>query len=913
MTAALADATPPLVSIVVPAYREAENLPVLIPRVHEALSGAGMTGEIIVVDDNSPDATRVVMQKLAEDHPCKLIVRTNERGLSSAVVRGLQEARGTVLVVMDADLSHPPEKVPELVAAILERQGDFVIGSRYVAGGKTDDDWGLFRWLNSKVATWLALPLTSAKDPMAGFFALHRDTFASAHNLDPIGYKIGLELMVKCGCRQVCEIPIHFQDRLYGESKLSLREQLNYLRHLGRLYRHRLGRLAQPLMFLMVGASGMVIDLLLFSVLLLVLGFGSARALAIFGAMTWNFALNRRFTFQSARADSLLRQYVLFCLSCGLGAVVSWSVSNYVWAEFQTVVHYPAVAALAGIAAGVVLNYLLSAKFVFRSGGPKSPSGTGGVQTDAAKSETVEKTGSAAHRVGLASVLLCAALMSSPGLTHDNITGLDQAHNITSSLFFHDALRDLPMSDPVGYTYDYYRQYPALGFTFWPPLYHAATGLVMTVTQPGVIAARGAVFLFNLLLAGCFYCLLRRCASPLLAALATGVMLTSPLLVELENSEMLEIPVLAMCAATLVAYLRLTERGHWTGWPEVMLASGLCAGIVYTKQPGVFLLPALLLDLAWNHRGLLKQRSTWAMLGLVVLLCIPLGLFTLKFGQVNMQQSFGNAGNIYVADHRVADRWSIAGWTYYLREIPQYVNIVVCLLATAGCVWLARTSESRKRYGIWLAYAACWYLLFSLFDNKQPRFITLLAPGLVALGTCLLVEWQRHAGCWAWTAPALLAGMFVWQAAHAHAYVPRGYAGVKELTSELVTPKPDGNLLFFSGDYHLFVPWVRLLDPTHQVYVLRGDDLLEDAGSLSRVLHKFRVRYLLVDPQTPQGEQFRQALAADPSVNLKPLGHHSFDDGFKRFDLEVYESSAPIAAQMSRVPLRSTVQKLAAE
>ncbi|MEZ6068329.1 MAG: GtrA family protein [Planctomycetaceae bacterium] len=201
---------------------------------------------------------------------------------------------------------------------------------------------------------------------MAGFFALHRDTFQAAQQLDPIGYKIGLELMVKCGCRRVLEIPIHFQDRLYGESKLSLKEQLNYLRHLGRLYQFRLGRWAQPLMFSLVGASGMVVDLAAFSVLLTVLGFGAARAIAIVIAMTWNFVLNRRFTFAHARQRNLAQQYLLFCLSCSLGAAVNWGVSNFLWQHWAGVVRDPRFAALAGVAAGVVLNYLLSAKFVFQ-------------------------------------------------------------------------------------------------------------------------------------------------------------------------------------------------------------------------------------------------------------------------------------------------------------------------------------------------------------------------------------------------------------------------------------------------------------------------------------------------------------------------------------------------------------------
>src|SRR5262249_7023890 len=164
------------------------------------------------------------------------IVRTHDRGLSPAVLDGLRAARYDVFVVMDADLSHPPEKIPEMVRA-LQNGADFVIGSRYVAGGTTDAEWGLFRWLNSKVATLLAWPLTSARDPMAGFFALTRPTFERGQTvLNPIGYKIGLELLVKCHCGAVREVPIHFADRKFGSSKLSFKEQLRYIQHLRRLY-----------------------------------------------------------------------------------------------------------------------------------------------------------------------------------------------------------------------------------------------------------------------------------------------------------------------------------------------------------------------------------------------------------------------------------------------------------------------------------------------------------------------------------------------------------------------------------------------------------------------------------------------------------------------------------------------------
>jgi dolichol-phosphate mannosyltransferase len=226
------------VSIIVPTYQEAQNLPHLIERIDQVRRGVSLTPELLIVDDDSRDGAEEFITSLARDD-VRLIVRKTDRGLSPAVVAGLRAARHDVLVVMDADLSHPPEKIPEMLAA-LEEGHDFVIGSRYVEGGSTDAEWGLFRWLNSKAATLLARPFTRARDPLSGFFALRRATFErGAGELNPIGYKIGLELLVKCGCRKIKEVPIHFADRARGKSKLSLREQLRYLRHLGRLCAYR--------------------------------------------------------------------------------------------------------------------------------------------------------------------------------------------------------------------------------------------------------------------------------------------------------------------------------------------------------------------------------------------------------------------------------------------------------------------------------------------------------------------------------------------------------------------------------------------------------------------------------------------------------------------------------------------------
>lgn len=228
----------PSATFVVPTFREAENIVPLVRRIEAMVASAVPDPELIFVDDDSRDGT---VERVAElGLPwVRVSVRQGVRGLSSAVVHGCRLAARETIVVMDADLSHPPEAVPVMLREL--RDGaDFVIGSRYAPGGSTDPTWSVARRLNSRVATLLARPLTRASDPMSGFFALRRETFNQAKALDPIGFKIALELMVKCRCRRVREVPIHFSDRVHGESKLDARQQAQYLRHLARLLAFRL-------------------------------------------------------------------------------------------------------------------------------------------------------------------------------------------------------------------------------------------------------------------------------------------------------------------------------------------------------------------------------------------------------------------------------------------------------------------------------------------------------------------------------------------------------------------------------------------------------------------------------------------------------------------------------------------------
>ena len=255
----------PSVSIVVPTYKEAESLPLLLDRLAALRTATSLDFELLIMDDNSRDGTVELIA--ARNLPwVQLVVRTTDRGLSPSVVDGFKRATKDVVVVMDADLSHPPERIPDMLDA-LAKGSEFVIGSRYVPGASTDEAWGVFRWLNSKVATVMARPFTTLNDPMSGFFAFRREMLGRSDPLNAIGYKIGLEVLVKSKVTKASEIPIHFAQRQKGESKLSFKEQIRYIQHLERLFGYKFPFLAAAFRVLADAGAGLVATLVVMTAL----------------------------------------------------------------------------------------------------------------------------------------------------------------------------------------------------------------------------------------------------------------------------------------------------------------------------------------------------------------------------------------------------------------------------------------------------------------------------------------------------------------------------------------------------------------------------------------------------------------------------------------------------------------------
>ncbi|MBI4181424.1 MAG: polyprenol monophosphomannose synthase [Candidatus Aenigmarchaeota archaeon] len=213
------------ISVVIPTLNERDSILPLLRRLRP------LRAEVIVVDDSSPDGTGLLVQEYARRaRGVRLLSREGRTGLSSAVLEGFDLARGSILVCMDGDLSHPPELIPALVAQI--RNGaEVAVGSRRVAGGGTDQ-WPLHRKLTSDAATLLARTLlrTRLKDPLSGFFAVDAAFYRGVRpRLDPRGYKILLELVVRGRPQRAEEVPFTFRNRQAGHSKLSPLVAAQYL------------------------------------------------------------------------------------------------------------------------------------------------------------------------------------------------------------------------------------------------------------------------------------------------------------------------------------------------------------------------------------------------------------------------------------------------------------------------------------------------------------------------------------------------------------------------------------------------------------------------------------------------------------------------------------------------------------
>lgn len=363
-----------MLSLVLPTYNEALNLPTLIPNIRETL--ASIEHEIIVVDDDSPDETWRVAQEMAlELDDLHVIRRIGRRGLSSAVIEGFLAAKGDVLAVMDADGQHDMSLLGRLYDSA-KASGGIAIGSRYTEGGSVGE-WDERRHLLSRIATKLAIKICSVKalDPMSGFFAIDQKLFQNVvSKLNPKGFKILLDLLVHMPKETpVEEIPFTFGIRTQGESKLSKRVQLEFLEY---LYDVTFGKYI-PLVFVkycIVGSLGVIVHMSAFTILSELLGdIGNLSSrhfsISIIGAtetaILFNFWLNNVWTFQYQRLRGLqiIPGFLKYNGACLFGALANYAVATFLNASGVT----QFAAAIVGAFTGVVWNYTMSKLLTWRA------------------------------------------------------------------------------------------------------------------------------------------------------------------------------------------------------------------------------------------------------------------------------------------------------------------------------------------------------------------------------------------------------------------------------------------------------------------------------------------------------------------------------------------------------------------
>ena len=368
------EGTPPIYfSLVIPTYNECKNVKSIVEKLSHLLDGS-IPGnyELIVVDDNSPDRTWEVAQSLTAEYPqLRVMRREEERGLSTAVIRGWQAARGEVLGVIDADLQHPPETLLQLLAEI-QRGADLAAASRHVGEGGVSD-WSVIRRFLSRGAQTVGLLILPGvvgrvSDPMSGYFMVRRSCIAGK-TMNPAGYKILIEVLGRGDIRWIGEVGYVFQERQEGESKVTWKQYIEYLRHLFRL-RFARWPMGKFLRFGIVGFSGVFVNMGVLYVLVDILGLGLTRSLIVAGelAIISNFLWNDLWTFgdiskRQPGKRQRLKRLLKFNTICLMGLILNVLLVNLLFNVFG-INEY--LANLIAIAAVTLWNFWINMKLSWR-------------------------------------------------------------------------------------------------------------------------------------------------------------------------------------------------------------------------------------------------------------------------------------------------------------------------------------------------------------------------------------------------------------------------------------------------------------------------------------------------------------------------------------------------------------------
>ncbi len=499
---------------------------------------------------------------------------------------------------------------------------------------------------------------------------------------------------------------------------------------------------------------------------------------------------------------------------------------------------------------------------------------------------------------------LAVILVALPSLTSTRIDDIDSAHHIMDGVFFRDFITDLPRSvqDPIAYTLAYYRQYPALGFVFWPPLFPFVEGLFfLAAGSVDLRVARICILAFSLLLAFVAYSVFRRrLPTAGASALAVLLILSTPALAAFYQQVMLEVPALAVALLTVLLYDRTIGRGTTTR-KSVALFAVVAAAAVYTKQTVVFIFPALLFDALVNHRAALRQARVWVAGALFAVLLLPLAIFTLTVGKANLEQSVGSDKTYVLNSKAPPDRWSADGWLFYPTRLPKLLNVVVLGLGIGALLYGVANRSFFRRHALWFGWLASWYLLFSYFLNKQDRYAVFWLPAWIFLAAAFLVE-MRARYAWRWPAVYLLLAVPVVAGAAGVARIHiDGFEGVDSVVADLIRQEPAGNIVYFGDRHQIFVPFVRKYDPARRIAVLRGNDLLAGSSDILAACRNYRARLIVAEGNGASARLGLDALSLTGQTAVVGTFHVRTQRGPVQF--EAFRYTGPIASVQGTVPL----------
>lgn len=363
--------------IIIPTYNERENIGILLDSLHAVFKKMSHDIKVLIVDDNSPDQTADVVRSSMEKYGNIFLITGEKKGIGAAYIRGMRhvvkQMHADAVMEMDADFSHDPEDVPRLIEA-MELGGDFIIGSRYVPGGSIPNEWGYFRKLNSKWGNIFAryvAGMRNIKDCTAGFRAIRMSLLMKIElsNLRVTGYAFQIALLNKANLlrAKIIEVPVIFIDRKRGETKLGLSDILEFMKNAWWI---RLENSKTFLRFITVGASGVLVNLSAFTLLLAIgISMFIASPIAIEISILSNFYLNYKWTFGQKRAETSisikgLKFNLISLLSLGVSYTTFLLVSR-LSPELP-----PQVPQLIGIVPATLVNYFLNIYWTFKEDVP---------------------------------------------------------------------------------------------------------------------------------------------------------------------------------------------------------------------------------------------------------------------------------------------------------------------------------------------------------------------------------------------------------------------------------------------------------------------------------------------------------------------------------------------------------------